>query len=847
MAPKKGSKKAEKSGAGEGKIRKPRNYEITPGVLRFSKSRMFHKKALYKKVKHGKRDPKKQEVKEKFAKKELGGKNGGARMVRLKKAPQYYHPEGAPKPRLRRRSLQNCTGTPKLRSSLTPGTVCILLTGRHKGKRVVFLKQLRSGLLLVTGPFKFNGCPLRRMQQSYVIATSTKIDLGGATIPEHLNDDYFRRVRLTSSMGGKKKDEDIFASTKQKYEVSEQRKTDQADVDKMVIEAIKKNPEKAPSLHVLYEHAAGYGLFRVKEFEDIGAFLPEVEASVKDLSKFMGVVRLVAFSPFKTGQNALDNANHISEGILHEDLQLFLSTHLPDKKKKAMLGLGDAKLAAAVSEALGVSCMTTGVVPEVLRGIRQHFPSLVKGFTPTTAGKAQLGLGHAYSRAKVKFNVHRSDNMIIQSIALLDQLDKDINQFSMRIREWYSYHFPELFKIVADNILYAQLAHTIGDRKMLTEEKLPQLEAILGDDAEKAQLVLDASKSSMGMDISPLDLINVERFAQRVVALVQYRKSLQEYLRSKMSSVAPNLSTLIGEVVGARLISQAGSLTNLAKYPASTVQILGAEKALFRALKTKGNTPKYGLLYHSTFIGRATGPNKGRISRYLANKCSLASRIDCFSELPSTAFGSLMKEQVEERLKFYASGAKPRKNLDVMKLAAEQAKLEAESSGKKKKSKKRKSSQMENGEVEAETIVNGNEESLSSAEKKKKKKQKSEQPPEEMEEGTPSPKKKKKQQVSEELEEETPSPKKKKKKQPSEEVEEETPSSKKKKKEQPSEEVEEETPSSKKKKKKVTEEDQVDVGGAGDTATTELSSSGKKKKKKKKSEILETELEMETQ
>jgi nucleolar protein 56 len=83
--------------------------------------------------------------------------------------------------------------------------------------------------------------------------------------------------------------------------------------------------------------------------------------------------------------------------------------------------------------------------------------------------------------------------------------------------------------------------------------------------------------------------------------------------------------------VAARLISHAGSLTNLAKYPASTIQILGAEKALFRALKTKSNTPKYGLIFHSSFIGKAGTANKGRISRYLANKCAIASRIDCFA------------------------------------------------------------------------------------------------------------------------------------------------------------------------------------------------------------------------
>uniref|UniRef100_A0A8C6YJC5 Nucleolar protein 56 n=1 Tax=Nothoprocta perdicaria TaxID=30464 RepID=A0A8C6YJC5_NOTPE len=250
---------------------------------------------------------------------------------------------------------------------------------------------------------------------------------------------------------------------------------------------------------------------------------------------------------------------------------------------------------------------------------------------PGDSGRAaQLGLGHSYSRAKVKFNVNRVDNMIIQSISLLDQLDKDINTFSMRVREWYGYHFPELIKIVGDNYTYCRLAKLIGNRRELGEERLAALEELLMDSA-KAQAVLEASRSSMGMDISPIDLINIESFSSRVISLSEYRKGLQEYLRSKMSQVAPSLSALIGEVVGARLISHAGSLTNLAKYPASTVQILGAEKALFRALKTRGNTPKYGLIFHSTFIGRAAAKNKGRISRYLANKCTIASRIDCFS------------------------------------------------------------------------------------------------------------------------------------------------------------------------------------------------------------------------
>jgi nucleolar protein 56 len=195
----------------------------------------------------------------------------------------------------------------------------------------------------------------------------------------------------------------------------------------------------------------------------------------------------------------------------------------------------------------------------------------------------------------------------------------------------------------------------------------------------------------MGMDTVDNDMLNIIIFTDRMISLALYRKQLYSYLEDKMATVAPNLSALIGETVAARLIQKAGSLTSLAKCPASTVQILGAEKALFRALKTKGNTPKYGLIYHSTFIGRASAQNKGRISRYLANKCSIASRIDSFIELPTRAYGDQLREQVEERLSFYDTGATPRKNVDVMSAVSNSLKPAADTSaGSSKKAKEGK-------------------------------------------------------------------------------------------------------------------------------------------------------------
>ncbi|KAK6384878.1 uncharacterized protein PV06_08962 [Exophiala oligosperma] len=428
--------------------------------------------------------------------------------------------------------------------------------------------------------------------------------------------------------------------------------------------------------YLLHEGPMGYSIFKVAHQQDtVGNRLKEVQDSVQDLARFGKMVDLVSFLPFENGKQALEELHDISEGIASDYLKSFLELNLPKagKKNKVTLGVSDKILASSIKTAFpSLECETgdtSEVVQDMLRGLRLHSEKLLKQLREGDTATAQLGLGHAYSRAKVKFSVQKNDNHIIQAIAILDQLDKAINTFSMRVREWYSWHFPELVKIVSENNKYAQVALFVKDKRTLSDESLHDLAAVVDDDEDVAKSIIDAAKTSMGQEISVSDMENVTLFAERVVSLAKYRKTLYSYLVSKMSVVAPNLAALIGEVVGARLISHAGSLTNLSKYPASTVQILGAEKALFRALKTKGNTPKYGLLYHSSYIGRAGQKNKGRISRFLANKCSIASRIDNFSETPSTVYGQALKKQVEERLDFYASGAQPTKNEVAMKSA----------------------------------------------------------------------------------------------------------------------------------------------------------------------------------
>lgn len=496
--------------------------------------------------------------------------------------------------------------------------------------------------------------------------------------------------------------------------------------------------------------------------------------AVADLGRFSRAVKLTAFHPFESAVDALANANAISEHAMTDSLRTFLELNLPQvsakKKKKSSqtfrLGVLDSTLATAISGGMSatgnaVSCRSDDTIREIVRGCRIHLSHYVKGLDATAQTQAQLGLGHSYSRAKVKFNPARSDNMVIQTIAILDQLDKDLNTFAMRIREWYSWHFPELRDLVKDNYMFARCAAFIQDKSSLLsssnkeddgedeeveessssvskKDKLASLTEIVGDE-ELARAVIAAAKSSMGVDCSVVDMVNIVNFTQRMVRLAEYRAKLAKYLTDKMSIVAPNLSALIGDSVAARLISKAGSLTNLAKSPASTVQILGAEKALFRALKTKGNTPKYGLIYHSTFIGRADAKNKGRISRYLANKCSIATRIDSFSDEPNPAYGLKLREQVEERLQFYQTGASPRKNIDVMtqvakELAAATAPTKKDNDGdvemeekgtKKKKKKDKKKKGDDNGksneEEDVAMEVDDDDDNVEKSAKKKKK------------------------------------------------------------------------------------------------------------------------------
>jgi len=512
---------------------------------------------------------------------------------------------------------------------------------------------------------------------------------------------------------------------------------------------------------VLFETPAGYALFKLLDKNK----LKEADNLYHDFEtpdKAAKVVKLKAFEKFEDTTSALSAATAICDGKLDKKLSKFLKKHCEGEKVK--LGVMDKKLGGLIKEKLGVKCLHDNAVAELMRGIRTQLESLLTGMPEKDVRAMKLGLSHSMARYKLKFSPDKVDVMIIQAIALLDELDKELNTYAMRAREWYGWHFPEMAKIVTDQLMFAHTVKKVGIRQNFSKTDLSD---ILPEEIETD--VKEAAEVSMGTEIAEEDISNIKDLCEQVICISTYRTQLYDYLRNRMNAIAPNLTCMVGELVGARLIAHAGSLLSLAKHPASTIQILGAEKALFRALKTRHDTPKYGLIYHASLVGQAAPKFKGKVSRVLAAKTSLSVRMDALGDTEGVTIGLDNRAKVEARLAALEGGSVTRLS-GTGKGKATQMKHEMGASSKtyndaadvtmedtkEKKKKKKKKKEEDDAVVKTEPEETG--------EKKKKKKKKKKEG--EAEEPAPTPdKKKKKRKREEEAEvEAAPASEKKKKK-----------------------------------------------------------------------------------
>jgi nucleolar protein 56 len=232
------------------------------------------------------------------------------------------------------------------------------------------------------------------------------------------------------------------------------------------------------------------------------------------------------------------------------------------------------------------------------------------------------------TKQKIRGAAERRDKLIVQAIEATDDIDKTLNLFASRIREWYGLYFPELNRLIENHQTYATLISKIGDRSQYSHENLHSVATF--SDAMRAELERQA-KGSMGARIADYDLTRIRNFASIIKELYDARSEIEQYVDNIMKEVAPNVTGLAGSMIGARLLSLAGGLEELSRLPASTIQVLGAEKALFRALKTGANPPKHGIIFQHPLIHRASWWQRGKVARVLAGKLSIAARIDAYS------------------------------------------------------------------------------------------------------------------------------------------------------------------------------------------------------------------------
>ncbi|OLP94148.1 putative nucleolar protein 5-1 [Symbiodinium microadriaticum] len=706
------------------------------------------------------------------------------------------------------------------------------------------------------------------------------------------------------------------------------------------------------SMLLLLETPAGYALFSLKNKKLLKADPESIYDSFKTSADAQRQVSLTAFHKFEDTKAAMEACTELTEGTVGKGLKKFLKKSIVDAGLTENLAVLDKSLGVNINKKLGleVSVLSENL-KEIMRGVRLHLTELIEGLDEQEVKAMSLGLAHTLSRFKLKFSPDKVDTMIIQAVGLLDDLDKELNNFAMRLREWYGWHFPEMGKIVTENLAYAKVVRLMGlktrakdtdlseigvpdeiaaevrsaaetsmadiavhlappddleqgpaevklreetqrrqqldlevarlsvrsqvlkenaekheeqmramveeknelkrrydelrthserlqeektslkqkcddqyeqleewmqetatgssraeesaeessvlsseeasnakdqdfrltrlssayatesrqnhlpepvdptlhtgvdllgktaeQHRMEDEESLqetavgsspeedcPQLAdyaffslrapdvapvlepaeessvlsseevmhpadqdcALVGSTAEPcshnlrryADFSVSAALDGMrvcttprcnlfpcffqsislqyGTEITDEDLGNIKTLSERVIELTEYRASLSEYLKLRMNAIAPNLTYMVGELVGARLISQAGSLMSLAKHPSSTVQILGAEKALFRALKTKKSTPKYGLIYHASLVGQSAPALKGKISRVLAAKLSLCCRVDALGDQVEPTLGEEFKEYVEKRLATLEEGGMKSQNKGI--------------------------------------------------------------------------------------------------------------------------------------------------------------------------------------
>jgi len=283
-----------------------------------------------------------------------------------------------------------------------------------------------------------------------------------------------------------------------------------------------------------------------------------------------------------------------------------------------------------LTEKLKGYTIETGELGEKL--FRRNFRQIVKRLklSDNKVNESAVSFGLEFTRQATKQNV-KMDRIIIQAVNAIDEMDKSLNIFMARLREWYGLHFPEMEAVVDSHEKFVKIVSKSGLRENIQEKDFVAL-----------------AKESMGIDLSEIDEKIIKEYAEKIKELYKLRADIEKYIEGVMVEIAPNSSVVGGPVLTARLIALAGGLDRLSKKPSSTIQLLGAEKALFRFLRGRGRSPKHGILYQHPYVQKAPMAKKGKVARIVAAKLNMAIKMDRYGKEDRS---EKLKKDLEKRFK----------------------------------------------------------------------------------------------------------------------------------------------------------------------------------------------------
>lgn len=381
--------------------------------------------------------------------------------------------------------------------------------------------------------------------------------------------------------------------------------------------------------HLLCEHVGGFELFELRRFEGLSG------VSFNDYMVLCQVADHVSSLSIDNSAEAVAQIRCLEQGSLHPALQNFLELN----------GVRTLHCDKSLKGALKQVSIEQKSSPNILRGIKLNLKRITK-----KAMNKQLVLGAAsiLSKESIKYDMEREDNVVVSTGDEIEHLEMDILDLQSKMSKLLDWIFPRFGQILKNDT--ESIGKLLGDQiDQIDLGKLPDSMRSLAK-----EILGDARKE------------DVENLRSTICLMIEKEKllaELEDYLAEKMRMLAPNLRQILGDRLASKLIHKAGGLMNLSLYPSSTLQLLGAEKALFRSLKMKSQTPKYGLICQLDYLKE----NRGRMSRYIAAKCSLAARIDYFSKERTDEYGRGLRVLVENKIKSHRSRRPVETSADILK------------------------------------------------------------------------------------------------------------------------------------------------------------------------------------